>query len=106
MQNQVSRAYVAMLNGRLLTRSLITYSQLYAIRELFRRRAHTRRVKVTTPEVDDALWVLLETGVLLPPFDDENEEDAQSGQRASRSIVREPATAYGALNASAISHMR
>jgi hypothetical protein len=68
-----------MLNGRLLTRSLITYSQLYAIRELFRRRAHTRRVKVTTPEVDDALWVLLETGVLLPPFDDETKRTLSQG---------------------------
>jgi hypothetical protein len=74
MYNQDSQAYVAQLNGRFLTRCLITYRQLYAMRGLFRRRAQMRHMKVTAPQVDDALWILLETGVLLPPFDDTTNE--------------------------------
>jgi hypothetical protein len=71
MCNQTSTAYVAQINGRYVRRCLITYGQLSEMRRLFQRRARMRRLEVTTAEVDDALWVLLETGVLLPPFDNE-----------------------------------
>jgi hypothetical protein len=71
MCNQNSTGYVAQINGKFLKRCLITHSQLSEMRELFRRRAQMRRLKVTTAQLNDAVWVLLETGILLPPFDGE-----------------------------------
>jgi hypothetical protein len=75
-----AQPYVAQLNGRFLTRCLITYRQLHAMRELFQRRAQMRHVKVATHQVDDALWVLLETGVLLPPFEDKTNRTLSQGR--------------------------
>jgi hypothetical protein len=76
-------AHVTQLNGRYLRRCLITDDQLADMRKLFHRRAQVSGLKLTTAQVDDALWVLLETGVLLPPFDVEiNNSDGHGDQCA------------------------
>jgi len=85
-----SQGYVAQLNGRFLTRCLITYRQLNAVRELFQRRAQMRHVKVATPQVDDAVWVLLETGVLLAPFDEETKSTLSQGSAPGGQLCASP----------------
>jgi hypothetical protein len=60
------------LNGKPLTRATITCFQLGDVRKLFRYRASLRGVPTTTTEMDDALWLLPETGVLVSPFQAED----------------------------------
>jgi hypothetical protein len=61
------RGYVKELNGKPLTAWLTTF-QLADCRKLFRHRAATRGSAPSTAEIDDALWLTLETGEIPHPF--------------------------------------
>jgi hypothetical protein len=57
------RGYVTELNGKPLTEYLTTF-ELGDCRKLFRYRAKCRGANPTAAEIDDALWLALETDVL------------------------------------------
>jgi hypothetical protein len=59
------RGLVTALNGKPMSR-LLTTVQLGDCRKLFRGRAASRGVTPTVTEIDDALWLVLETGAPLP----------------------------------------
>jgi len=58
---------VTHLNGKPLTTHLTTF-QLGDCRKLFRYRAAQRGGAPTSAEIDDALWLCLETGELPPLY--------------------------------------
>jgi hypothetical protein len=59
------RGLVTELNGKPMSR-LLTTVQLGDCRKLFRGRAASRGVTPTVTEIDDALWLVLETDAPLP----------------------------------------
>jgi hypothetical protein len=61
----MSLSLVTALNGKPMSR-LLTNVQLGDCRKLFRGRAASRGVTPTVTEIDDALWLVLETGAPLP----------------------------------------
>jgi hypothetical protein len=58
------RGYITELNGKALSMWLTPF-QLGDCRKLFRYRAAVRGAGPTQTEIDDALWLALETNTLL-----------------------------------------
>ena len=72
------KGYVTKLNGKPLTMWLTAF-QLGDCRKLFRYRAACHGVTPTIVEIDEALWLALETGELPYLYSGENEPKSVRG---------------------------
>ena len=61
------RGYVYEVSGVPLTKPLLCL-QLGQARKLFRYRASVRGVKPDQEDIDIAIWIALETGMLVVPY--------------------------------------